>query len=564
MHADDTIFSEIVRRRSALSAAQITAAEQRQAELTDDFGESPTLAAAMIDLGLITDVDYITWVGEEMGLPVVDLNAVRVEGETLGKVTREQARHYGVMPLGTGPDGRLRVATGTPLDLTRLDELGHVLGLDLDAVAATPGQVAAAIDRHYGGADAGDAVAVATDDRPDDAASAAEDATDEPVIRILQSIMREAVRLGASDIHLEPLERRFRLRYRVDGRLREMEGPAKRLQLPLISRVKIMADMSIAEKRLPQDGRIQLRADDKAIDLRVSTVPTAHGESVVMRILDAEGLKPDLADLGLESEDVATLRELTGLADGMVLVTGPTGSGKTTTLYSCLHEINRPDRKIITVEDPVEYQLSGVNQVPVRSEVGLSFAAALRAILRQAPNVVMVGEIRDRETAEIAINASLTGHLVFSTLHTNDAPSAVNRLVDLGMPPFLVASALRSTVAQRLVRRVCRHCRTERAPTAAELAVFRAAGIEVDQVSRGKGCPECLGTGYRGRVALFEFFIVRPEIERMIHDHAGLSALRRFARDAGMRTLRDDGLRKAAQGVTTLEEVLAATVADLS
>ena len=374
--------------------------------------------------------------------------------------------------------------------------------------------------------------------------------------------MREAVRLEASDIHLEPLERRFRLRYRVDGHLREVQGPPKRLQLSLISRVKIMADMSIAEKRLPQDGRIQLRVENKTIDLRVSTVPTAHGESVVMRLLDAEGLKPDLAELGLEPADVATLRQLTRLADGMVLVTGPTGSGKTTTLYSCLHEINRPDRKIITVEDPVEYQLSGVNQVPVRSEVGLTFAAALRAMLRQAPNVVMVGEIRDRETAEIAINASLTGHLVFSTLHTNDAPSAVNRLIDLGLPPFLVASALRATVAQRLVRRVCSKCGESPEATPAEIAHFKAAGIDEVALARGAGCSACQGTGYRGRVALFEFFVVSPEIERMIHDQAGLLTLRKHARAAGMRTLRDDGLRKAAQGVTTLDEVMAATVAE--
>lgn len=563
MPADDTIFSEIVRRRSTLSDAQLTAAAQRQQELADDFGETPSLAAALIDLGLITEHDYVSWVAEELGLPVVDLSGVRVAGEVLGRITRGQARHYAVMPLGEETDGRLRVAVGRPLDLATLDELSHVLGVELEMVATPVSQVMAAIDQHYG-SEAGDSDLTVAEAPSDNGAGVAEEADDEPVIRILQSIMRDAVRMGASDVHLEPLERRFRLRYRVDGRLREMEGPAKRLQLPLISRVKIMADMSIAEKRLPQDGRIQLRMDDKAIDLRVSTVPTAHGESVVMRILDAEGLKPDLADLGLAAEDIDTLRRLTGLADGMVLVTGPTGSGKTTTLYSCLHEINRPDRKIITVEDPVEYQLSGINQVPVRSEVGLSFAAALRAILRQAPNVVMVGEIRDRETAEIAINASLTGHLVFSTLHTNDAPSAVNRLVDLGLPPFLVASALRSVVAQRLVRRVCRECRTEVESTAAEAALFASVGIEPAALARGQGCPACQGTGYRGRVALFEFFVVDPEIERMVHDHAGLGALRKFARGRGMRTLRDDGLRKAAQGVTTLDEVLAATVADPS
>ncbi len=562
MHPDDLLLEDIVRREGRLSDGQLAAAKQQQQERTNEFGESPALSAVLIDLGLITEEDCCAWVAQELGLPLEDLTSRRVAGEALGLITREQAKSYGVMPVEAKGVGRLRIVAGNPLDLTALDELGHVLGLDLEVSMAPPSQISAAIDRHYGGGED----EVGFDEQPEgDApgfASAEDEATDEPVIRTLQSIMREAVRMEASDIHLEPLERRFRLRYRVDGQLREMEGPPKRLQLPLISRVKIMADLSIAEKRLPQDGRIQLRVEDKAIDLRVSTVPTAHGESVVMRILDAEGLKPDLAELGLDAEDAATLRQLTGLSDGMVLVTGPTGSGKTTTLYSCLHEINRPDRKIITVEDPVEYQLSGVNQVPVRSEVGLSFAAALRAMLRQAPNVVMVGEIRDRETAEIAINASLTGHLVFSTLHTNDAPSAVNRLIDLGWPPFLVASALRATVAQRLVRRVCRHCSQDVVPSAAEKAVFTAAGIKKLALVRGEGCPECLGTGYRGRVALFEFFVVSPEIERMIHDHAGLLALRKCARETGMRTLRDDGLRKAAQGVTTLDEVLAATVAE--
>jgi type IV pilus assembly protein PilB len=562
MPSADVIFLEIVRRTGRLSAEQITAAQRAQAERADDFGEMPSLTEVVMDLGLMTEADHAALLAAELGLPVVSLAGRRVAGNVLAVVSGEQAQHYGVMPLALESD-RLQLAVGDPMNLSAIDELGHVLSREIDPVVASPSEIAAAISQHYGGGsdDIKMGGSEASAESGDEAASSDDDA-DEPVIRLLQSIMRDAVRLEASDIHLEPLERRFRLRYRVDGHLREVEGPPKRLQLSLISRVKIMAGMSIAEKRLPQDGRIQLRWEDRGIDLRVSTVPTAHGESVVMRLLDAEGLKPDLAELGLESADVSTLRRLTSLSDGMVLVTGPTGSGKTTTLYSCLHEINRPDRKIITVEDPVEYQLTGINQVPVRSEVGLTFAAALRAMLRQAPNVVMVGEIRDRETAEIAINASLTGHLVFSTLHTNDAPSAVNRLIDLGLPPFLVASALRASVAQRLVRRVCQKCRQPRQATPAQMAHFHGAGIESVNLAHGEGCEACQGTGYRGRVALFEFFIVNPEIERTIHEHAGLQALRQLARDAEMRTLRDDGLRKAAQGVTTLDEVLAATVAD--
>ena len=560
MPSADVIFLEIVRRKGRLSADQIAEAQREQKTRADEFGELPALVDVSIDLGLLTATDHCEWLAEALGLPIVDLSTRRVPGEVMKVISRDQAQNYQVMPLAVA-SGRLQLAVADPMNLNALDELGRLLGTELDLAIAPRGQIAKAIARHYGGDSADISLASGEEAGAGEPSSSSADDADEPVIRILQTIIREAVRLEASDIHLEPLERRFRLRYRVDGHLREVEGPPKRLQLSLISRVKIMADMSIAEKRLPQDGRIQLRVENKTIDLRVSTVPTAQGESVVMRLLDAEGLKPDLAELGLEPTDVTRLRQLTRLADGMVLVTGPTGSGKTTTLYPCLHEINRPDRKIITVEDPVEYQLSGVNQVPVRSEVGLTFAAALRAMLRQAPNVVMVGEIRDRETAEIAINASLTGHLVFSTLHTNDAPSAVNRLIDLGLPPFLVASALRATVAQQLVRRVCSKCRESTEATAAQVAQLKAVGIEEIALAHGTGCPDCQGSGYRGRVALFEFFVVTPEIERMIHDQAGLLALRKHARAAGMRTLRDDGLRKAAQGVTTLAEVMAATVA---
>jgi general secretion pathway protein E/type IV pilus assembly protein PilB len=558
MPAATEMIIDVAHRAGRLSEEQIAAATTQQEAGADEFGRMPSLVETVVAMEFITELELCTLAAGELGLPVADLTDLRVGGEVLGQVSREQALRHEVMPLSMEP-GRLLLAVADPFDLGAVDELGHLLGVAIDTEVATRSQVLAAIERHYGAGEE-DVTTVEAGSLVEEEAS--EDTDDEPVVRTLHGIMGEAVRRQASDIHLEPLERRFRVRYRIDGRLLEVEGPPKRLQLALISRVKIMADLSIAEKRLPQDGRIQLRVEGKPIDLRVSTVPTAHGESVVMRILDAEGLKPYLGELGLAEEDVSTLRSLTGQADGMVLVTGPTGSGKTTTLYSCLQEINRPDRKIITVEDPVEYQLSGINQVPVRGDVGLSFAAALRAMLRQAPNVVMVGEIRDRETSEIAINAALTGHLVFSTLHTNDAPSAVTRLVDLGVPPFLVASALRASVAQRLVRRVCPACRSEAPPTAAEREVFAAEGIEVETLCRGEGCAECNGTGYRGRVALFEFFVVNPEIERMIHEHAGLPALRKEARRWGLRSLRHDGLRKAAQGVTTFEEVLAATVSE--
>jgi general secretion pathway protein E/type IV pilus assembly protein PilB len=356
------------------------------------------------------------------------------------------------------------------------------------------------------------------------------------------------------------------LRYRIDGMLHEMKAPPKRLQAAIVSRLKIQSNMSISEHRIPQDGRIQTNVGNKLIDLRVSCLPTNHGESIVMRILDKEGLRLGLPELGFFTDDQQTFEKLIALPDGILLVTGPTGSGKTTTLYSCLHFINRPDRKIITVEDPVEYQLAGINQVQVNEVVGLSFSMALRSILRQAPNVIMLGEIRDLETATIAINASLTGHLVFSTLHTNDAPSAVTRLIDIGVKPFLVASSTRALMAQRLVRKVCRRCAAAYTPTDAEL---KSLGIDQGKVTegsnfmKGKGCNECSGTGYRGRFGIFEIFVIDDEARKLIYDRVSSTVLRSRAREMGMRTLREDGIRKVLAGLTTPDEVVRATVGDV-
>jgi general secretion pathway protein E/type IV pilus assembly protein PilB len=325
-----------------------------------------------------------------------------------------------------------------------------------------------------------------------------------------------------------------------------------------------MANISIAEKRIPQDGRIQLSVGGKQLDLRVSSLPTAHGESIVMRILDKEGLTLGLPELGFFSDDAATFEKLITLPDGILLVTGPTGSGKTTTLYGCLHYINKPDRKIITVEDPVEYQLNGINQVPVRADIGMTFSSALRAMLRQAPNIVMVGEIRDLETAEIAINASLTGHMVFSTLHTNDAPSAVTRLIDIGVKPFLVSTSLRATMAQRLVRRICGKCKRPYTPDAKELRALNITPAQAATATfaKGDGCADCNATGYRGRMGIFEIFVVNEEIQKMIYEHAGSARLREKARALGMRTMREDGMRKVTSGLTTIEEVVSITVGD--
>jgi len=387
---------------------------------------------------------------------------------------------------------------------------------------------------------------------------------DAPIIKLVSLIIMEAFRSRASDIHLEPMAKKFRVRYRVDGVLHEVESPPKRLQSAIISRLKIMSNISIAEKRVPQDGRIRINVMNRDLDLRVSSVPSNHGESIVMRILDKQSLLLGLPQLGFFSDDQQTFERLIGLSDGILLVTGPTGSGKTTTLYACLNYINRPDRKIITVEDPVEYQLAGINQVQVRADIGMTFAAALRSILRQAPNIIMIGEIRDLETAEIAVNASLTGHLVFSTLHTNDAPSAVVRMIDIGVKPFLVASSTRGIMAQRLVRKICEKCKEEYKPTDAELRLLGPAAAQLEQSTlyRGKGCSECRQTGFRGRSGLYEVFVLNDQVRNMIFQRVSAADLRNMARQLGMRTLREDGLRKVIAGVTTLPEVLRVTMGD--
>jgi len=452
-------------------------------------------------------------VAGEFGLAWVNLADRAVAPEVLAIVPPAFAREHGVMPFA-GEAGLVHVAVADPGALDLIDRLAFMSGHPLVPALAAAADIGQAIARCYGGDVAGHdedltGEAVLPVIRPVPGGEEGQvSERDAPLIRLVQSIIAEGIRRRASDIHLEPLERRFRVRYRIDGVLLEAEEPPQRLQAAIVSRLKIMADISIAEKRLPQDGRIQVQAHGRTLDLRVASLPTVHGESIVMRILDQEQLKLGLPELGFRADDQQELERQITSPDGIVLVTGPTGSGKTTTLYSCLQHLNQSGRKIITVEEPVEYRISGINQVPVNAGIGLTFAAALRAMLRQAPNVIMVGEIRDRETAEIALNASLTGHLVFSTLHTNDAASAVTRLLDIGAKPFLVAAALRASLAQRLVRRICPHCRRAHTPSARELHALglpsaRAAGAGF---AHGAGCAACSGTGYRGRLGLLRSF----------------------------------------------------------
>ncbi|MCR6656928.1 MAG: ATPase, T2SS/T4P/T4SS family [Opitutus sp.] len=473
----------------------------------------------------------------------------------------------------------LKVAIADPIETEGVDSLAHLLKFEVEPCVASREEILAAIDRLYGKEESSldsllgtlESAGAAAIGENLAAASAQNETADEgdpdaPIVRWVHALILEAIQRRASDIHVEPLEKRLRVRYRIDGVLLEVENPPKRLQLAIVSRLKLMANISIAEKRIPQDGRIQISLTGRSIDLRVSSLPTVHGESIVMRILDKEGLQLGLPELGFLSDDQATFEKLIALPDGIVLVTGPTGSGKTTTLYGCLHYLNKSDRKIITVEDPVEYQLTGINQVPVRHEVGMTFASALRAMLRQAPNIVMIGEIRDAETAEIAINASLTGHMVFSTLHTNDAPGAVTRLIDIGVKPFLVSTSLRAAMAQRLVRKICLKCRREYQPSPTELCALNlsSAQLEGARFQRGHGCPECNGTGFRGRMGIFEIFSVNEELQRMIYEHASSARLRERARALGMRTMREDGARKAIAGLTTIDEVVSITVGDSS
>ena len=575
-HAGDDFAIQLLVSQGLVDPVQLERAQARVAEHVDLATPAPRLFdVLMADTGL--DPRKVTaLLAAEFSLPVApDFDTLRVPGDVLGLIPRELAARYQVLPFAH--EARvLRLAVADPLDTEAVDSLGHLLNLRIEPHLASARDILAAIDRFYG-KDAGsidELLSNLSAPGNGDSAVATTEASglgqvtdtdaDAPVVKLVHTLILEAIQRRASDIHLEPLEKRFRVRYRIDGVLLEVENPPKRLQLSIISRLKIMANISIAEKRIPQDGRIQIMMNGRQLDLRVSSLPTAHGESIVMRILDKEGLQLGLPELGFFSDDQKELERLISLPDGIVLVTGPTGSGKTTTLYSCLHHINKPDRKIITVEDPVEYQLNGINQVPVRADIGMTFASALRAMLRQAPNIVMIGEIRDLETAEIAINASLTGHMVFSTLHTNDAPSAVTRLIDIGVKPFLVSTSLRATIAQRLVRKICAKCRQPYAPTAAELRSLNitSAQAATANFARGSGCAACNGTGYRGRLTIVELFVVNEEIQRMIYEHAGSSALREKARSLGMRTMREDGLRKVLAGLTTIEEVISITVGD--
>ncbi len=566
MTANDDYVLEVLKEEGLVTPEQITHAQRRAA------GQG-SIVDALVAAKLLSAEDILHVVAARFGMEMISLANLQVPPEAIAAVPVDTARKYRVVPISKH-DNTLTVAIGDPLDVDTLDSLRYVLKCDVEGVVALPSEIKVAQERYYATeASIETMIDQLTDGTVDMVAAGRVDMREEadvaesdvPIIKLVSLIIYEAHRNRASDIHLEPLEKRFRVRYRIDGVLHEVDSPPKRLQAAIISRVKIMANMKIAEKRVPQDGRIQVNVKGRELDLRVSTVPTSHGEGVVMRILDKQNLALGLPKLGFLADDQEIFMRLIALPDGILLVTGPTGSGKTTTLYACLNHVNRPDRKIITVEDPVEYQLSGINQVHVREDIGLTFASALRSILRQAPNIVMIGEIRDVETARIATEASLTGHLVFSTLHTNDAPSAITRLQDIGVKPFLVASSLRAVMAQRLVRCVCENCREEHKPTATELKLLGPAAEQFANVQlfKGRGCNNCSLTGYKGRAGIFEIFVISEDIQRMIFSKTPSNEIRQRARELGMRTLREDGLRKVVIGMTTLDEILRATMGDI-
>lgn len=528
---------------------------------------------ALKALGYLNSEDLTSMLAQQYGLDVLDLKSYTIPPEVLSALTPDVVNQYGVIPV-MRHDDVLTIAMSDPTDMETIDALRYLLGCDVDAVISSKEQIEKVISQNYGTV-TGTVESFLDELTAENSINSqlmqtlesqqqAEVEDDAPIIRLVSLIIIEAYKLRASDIHMEPMEKRYRIRYRIDGALREMEAPPKYLQANLTSRLKIMAKLDISEKRIPQDGRIQLKVGEKDIDLRVSSIPTVHGESIVMRILDKSSIQLDIPKLGFYADDLELVTAILALPDGIFLVTGPTGSGKTTSLYAFLNTINTPNRKIITVEDPVEYQLSGINQVQVDKQIDFTFSAALRSILRQAPNIIMVGEIRDFETAEIAINASLTGHLVFSTLHTNDAPGAITRLIDMGVKPFLVASAVRAIMAQRLLRRICKNCAQPHVPTPSEVHLLNLPEeyYTTRTFYEGKGCEMCSNSGYKGRIGIYELFSLNREICGLVFGNSSTVVIREAARRAGMRSLRDDGLRKAEAGTTTLDEVIKATVVD--
>jgi type IV pilus assembly protein PilB len=554
-------FSKILISEGLLSAEQL-------AEAMRVAGTAGTkVQDEVVKLGYATPDKVLAALGKAYRMKVMDLTGMVVSQDVIELLPESVARENSIFPLAE-VGSVLQVATSDPGDMELQEKLRFILNRDVEMSLAPRQQIVEAINRHYGLSDGESADSMLqefTDTAIDftetaveqAAAAATEENSDAPVVKLCNLIITEAVQLRASDIHIEPFEDRVRIRYRIDGRLVERDNPPRRLLGAILSRIKILSKLDIAERRRPQDGRIKLTADGKDYDLRVSVLPTNHGQSVVMRVLDKDNIRVGIRQLGLSEKDFRIFKNLIRRPNGIILVTGPTGSGKTTTLYGSLNELNRPDTKIITAEDPVEYYLAGINQVEIKHQIGLDFARVIRAMLRQAPNVILVGEMRDTETAQMGIQASLTGHLVFSTLHTNDAPGAITRMIDMGVPAYLVASSVVAVLAQRLVRVVCPKCKQPHQPLDSQI---QEAGITPEQLKdatfmKGRGCTNCQKSGYKGRLGIFELMVMNNKIRELAFQGAATTDIRRAAVSTGMTVMFEDGVQKALRGITTLDEV---------
>jgi len=531
----------------------------------------------LVEMGLITEKDRNLALAAQAGYEMLDIESREIPKEVIAQVPAQMATASKILPIEYNPATKtLKVAMASPDNFRAVDDLRTLMGFNVIAVIADADQLNRLLAKYYDVKQeslaellteiTNDENLKQLEDRGDsiDLDTIKEMAESNPVKRLLNMVLLQAIREKASDVHFEPFEDEFKMRYRIDGVLYEMIPPPKHIAMAITSRIKVMANLDIAERRLPQDGRIPLTVQGKAVDLRVAVLPTIFGESVVMRVLDRSNVQLDLDKLGMREDDLRVFRQLINKPNGIVLVTGPTGSGKTTTLYAALNELNSIEDKLITTEDPVEYDIDGIIQVQIRSEIDLTFANCLRSILRQDPDIILVGEIRDKETAEIAIQASLTGHLVFSTLHTNDAPSAIARMLDLGIEPFLITATLEGILAQRLVRRICVNCKEEYQPTEDQLMELELLPEDVRGKSffRGRGCDSCNNTGYRGRLGIYEIMVFDDEMREMVMSHASTNLLRNAARKRGMRTLRQSGLIGIYEGLTTIEEVVKQTIVE--
>ena len=568
-HLVGRLFGELVSQLFQVPSSVIGDALDLQLERGGRIGE------LLVGMKVIDTAQLHETLAIQLELPFLrDIDSDLIPDDLVREIPISFAKQNRLVPLGKTDDGVVLLACSNPLDTATHDAMRLLLKAELELAVATPEVVISTINLAYDRATAlaESAVADLEEGEGTDIDGGLEDeivdlldmeGDDEaPIIRLVNSLMSQAVKDRASDIHIEPFEREMSVRFRVDGVLNEIIKPPKRFKDAITSRVKIMAGLNIAEKRLPQDGRIRLKVAGKDIDIRVSTVPTTYGERIVMRLLDRSSVMKDLETIGFSPRNLVGINSLITKSHGIILVTGPTGSGKTTTLYACLAKINKPDLNILTIEDPVEYQLKGVGQVQVNSKIDLTFASGLRSFLRQDPDVIMVGEIRDRETAEIAIQASLTGHLVLSTVHTNDSAGAVTRLVDMGVEPFLVASSLVGVLAQRLVRTICDNCKTPYVPSAEELAELHIPADSVTELYRGEGCHQCGGTGYMGRMGIYELMLVDDEIRKLILKNVDAGSLKSLAKEKGLTTLREDGAQKVLSGLTTVAEVRRVTQED--